>query len=190
MRPTAHQEELTGYAAALEDVWTGVAPALAELERVAAEPARLETADLDGLRYAIHRGAELAGGLRPPSGLPGVHDELAEALEGAREATAAVALARDEGGVWAAEPLVWEWRGAIFCVRLARRRMTQHDPQLLVPAAAPHQRRTIARPLAATVAVLLGAIAVLVGALTDQWPLWSAGIALVLVSLPLQGDGP
>lgn len=190
MRPTAHQEGLTGYAAALEDVWTGVAPAMAELERVAAEPARLETADLDGLRYALHRGAELAGGLRPPSGSPGVHDELAEALECAREATGAVAAACEEGGVWAAEPLVWEWRGALFGVRLARRRMTEHEPELLVPGLREVPRRGIARPLAATVAVILGAMAVLAGALADQWPLWSAGIALVLVSLPLQGEGP
>jgi hypothetical protein len=190
LRPTAHQEELTGYAAALEDVWTGVAPAVAELERVAAEPARLETADLDGLRYALHRAAELAGGLRPPSGSPGVHDELAESLEGAREATAAVAAACEEGGIWAAEPLVWEWRGAIFGVRLARRRMTEQDPELLLPLGAEETAPGILRPLAATAAVILGALAVLVGALADQWPLWSAGIALVVVSLPLQGEGP
>jgi hypothetical protein len=187
LRPTAHQTELTGYTAALGDVWAGVAPAVAELEWVAADPARLETADLDGLRYALHRAAELAGGLHAPPGSRCVHDELAEALESARDATAVVAMTCDEGGTWAAEPLVWEWRGALFGVRLAHRRLTQGERDLLLPEPpAPG----VARPLAATLTVLLGAIAVLGGALADEWPLWTAGIALVLVSLPLQGEGP
>ena len=173
---------------ALDEVWTGVAPAVAELERLAADPARLETADLDGLRYSLHRAAELAGGLHAPPGSQCVHDELAVALENAREATAAVAAACEECGTWAAEPLVWEWRGALFTVRLAHRRLTQRDPELTEPAS--DSPTGIARPLAATLAVLLGAIAVLGGALADQWPLWSAGIALVLVSLPLQRNTP
>jgi hypothetical protein len=188
LRPTAQQGELTGYAAALDDVWAGVAPAVTELEWLAADPSRLESADLDGLRYSLHRAAELAGGLHAPRGSRCVHDELAEALEGAREATAVVAMACEEEGPWAAEQLVWEWRGALFSVRLAHRRLAQREHELILPE--PTERPGIARPLAATLAVLLGAVAVLVGALADEWPLWTAGIALVLVSLPLQGEGP
>jgi hypothetical protein len=188
LRQTAHQAELTGYTAALGDVWAGVVPAVAELEWVAADPTRLETADLDSLRYSLHRAAELAGGLHAPPGSQCVHDELAAALEGARDATAVVAMTCDECGTWAAEPLVWEWRGALFGIRLAHRRLMHREPELRLPE--PPAPIGVTRPLAATLAVLLGAIAVLGGALANEWPLWTAGIALVLVSLPLQGEGP
>ena len=191
MRPTAQQGELTGYAAALEDVWVGVLPALAELERVAAEPSdRLATADLDGLRYALHRAAELTGGLSAPPGAYGTHGELAEALACAREVTAAVAATRDEDGTWAAELLVWEWRGALFAVRLARHRLRvpmPAEPVVQVPKAS---ASGITRPLAATIAVVLGALGVLAGALTELWPLWSAGVGLVLASLLVQHERP
>jgi hypothetical protein len=191
LRPTAHQGELTGYAAALEDVWVGVLPALAELERVAAEPSdRLATADLDGLRYALHRAAELTGGLSAPPGADGTHGELAEALAGAREATAAVAVTRDEDGPWAAEQLVWEWRGALFAVRLARHRLRVPMPAEPVVHAPQASASGITRPLAATIAVVLGALGVLAGALTEQWPLWSAGVGLVLASLLVQHERP
>jgi hypothetical protein len=186
LRPTAHRGELTGYAAALDDVWAGVLPAVAELERVAAEPAeRLDDADLAGLQYSLHRAGELVHGLAPPPGGRGSHDELADALEYARDATAVVADALDEGGADAAAPLVWEWRGALFRLRLARRRLADSpDPAVEILAREP---TGVARPLAGTIAVVAGAALVLAGALVELWPLWSAGVVLVLAGVPLAG---
>jgi hypothetical protein len=185
LRPTAHQGELTGYTAALEDVWAGVVPAVAELERVAAEPAeRIDDADLAGLQYALHRAAELVHGLAPPTGAEGTHDDLADALCSARDATAFVADAVDEGGSAAAEPLVWEWRGALFRVRLARRRLVSEDGHGAQPAVAA-QPAGVARPLAATLAMVAGVALVLAGALAELWPLWTVGVALVLAGIPL-----
>ena len=187
MRPTAHRGELTGYAAALEDVWAGVLPAVAELERVAAEPAeRLDDADLAGLQYSLHRAGELVHGLAPPPAGRGTHDELADALEHARDATAVVADALDGGGTEAAEPLVWEWRGALFRLRLARRRLAHGDHPASVRIVA-REPEGVARPLAATLAVIGGAVLVLVGALAELWPLWSAGVVFVLAGVPLAG---
>lgn len=187
LRPTAHQGELTGYAAALDDVWSEVRPALAELECVAAEPdERLEDADLAGLQYRLHRAAELVHGLAPPIDAIGSHLELADALEAARDATAFVADVLDEGGMSAAEPLVWEWRGALFRVRLARTRFVGvHDAVEPWPAAI--ETVALRRPLLGFFAVVCGVGLVLGGALADLWPLWTAGIAVVLAGVPLSG---
>ena len=183
MRPTAERGELTGYAAALDDLWAGVRPTLAALDRVAAEPELLEDADLDGLRYSLHRAAELAHGLRPPPEVGWPHAELGEALAGAREATGIMADALDEGGVEAAEALVWEWRGALFNVRLAHRRLAAVE-QRTVPVFPDLPRRTH-RSSIATALVVAGAGLVLCGAMAGMWALWTVGIVLVLGSLPV-----
>ena len=75
------------------------------------------------LQYDLHRAAELVSGLTPPAGAAAVHDEVARgARRGAR------ADGRDRRGACvrrreAAAPLVWEWRGVLFRVRFARRRL-------------------------------------------------------------------
>jgi hypothetical protein len=183
LRPTAHREELTGYAAALDDLWLDVAPTLSALEHVAGEPVfLLEDADLDSLRYSLHRASELVHGLEPPPGARWPHAELAESLSAAREATGIVADALEEGGFAAAEPLVWEWRGALFAVRLAHRRLGAPD-HAAVPA--PDDMRRTHGPAFAAGLVVLGAGLVLVGALMGAWVLWTLGIVLVLASLPV-----
>lgn len=157
-----------------------------ELERVAAQPAdRLDDSDLAGLQYALHRAAELVHGLAPPRDALGAHLELADALECARDATAYVADALDEGGLPAAEPLVWEWRGALFRIRLARRQAVERRPRSPRPAVA--EPAGIAGPIAGFLAVVAGVALVVTGALSELWPLWTAGIAVVLAAVPLSG---
>jgi hypothetical protein len=189
LRPTTSSGESTGYASALDDLWQGVLPAVAELEHTAAEPGeRLEDCDLARLRYELHRGAEVAHGLAAPAGAVGSHAELADALAEARDATAAVAEALADGGVEAASALVWEWRGSLFRVRLARLRM-RNEP-------APSDRLDdrpgpgIRAPLAATGLLVAGVALVLGGALAEVWPLWTGGIALVLGSMALSVRQP
>jgi hypothetical protein len=189
LRPTAQRGELTGYAAALDDLWLGVAPSVALLERVAADPPRLlEDADLDGLRYSLHRAAELVHGLPAPAGALWSHAELAEALVAAREATGLVADALEEGGLAAAEPLVWEWRGALFNLRLARRRLEETGARPVLASSADDPRRAH-RPAVAAGLVVTGVGLVLAGALLGAWLLWTVGIVIVLASLPLSGGG-
>lgn len=160
------------------------------LEHAAGGPAdHLEDADLAALRYALHRGAELAHGLAPPAATWGPHAELADALEDARDATAHVADALADGGSAAAAPLVWEWRGALFRVRLARLRLEHGTDEPIAAVAAPAEP-WLRRPVAALVLLLGGVGLVLAGALVDVWPLWTAGIALVLGSLPLSSLRP
>ena len=180
---------MTGYESALEDLWRSLLPSLTALEHVAAVPSeRLEENELACLRYALHRGAELAHGLDPPLDAQGSHDELADALEEAREATATVADALAVGGVEAAEPLVWEWRGSLFRVRLARLRLA--PVELVQAPATPAARHGVRRSVLAVGVLLCGVGLVLGGALAELWPLWTAGIALVLASLLLSAGRP
>jgi len=158
LRPTAHRHEL-GYSAALDDLWDQVLPPLVELERIAAQPELLEDSDLPSLQYRLHRTAELVGALDPPLGGELRHDELAYALEGAREATAAVAEAVGDGDAEDAHPFLWEWRGALFAVRLARLRIVDRRPRALP---AEPDLRHLRGHVAPSPAALLVAIVVLV----------------------------
>ncbi len=114
-----------GYATALADQWHALAQALRRLETLALEPDEHAAEELPALQYALHVAGERIAGLTPPEGAEGSHQELETALVGARDATAEVAEALARGGLAAIEPLVWEWRGALFRVRLARRRLSQ-----------------------------------------------------------------
>ena len=183
--------ERQGYSVALESVWSGLAHTLARLESVAAEPeARL--ADVDGvvtartLQYALHTAAELVLGIDPPPGSEHAHHELAQALVEARDATAEVLDEADLVGVEAVQPLVYEWRGALFRVRLARLRLAASPlpPLSVEPAEEPPAR---ARAWAATLLALAGAAAVVAGAQLGLWPLWSAGFGSLLLSIPTYG---
>src|SRR5688500_3186772 len=90
-----------GYAAAVEALWEPLAVAVVRLERIAEMPPALivdESADeLPGLQYTLHESAELALGLRPPTTARDAHEELVEALGQARDSTADVAGAVDDG---------------------------------------------------------------------------------------------
>jgi hypothetical protein len=160
-----------------------VLPSLAELDRLAAEPDELDEraagSALPRLRHALHAAAEWALLLRPPPPAELAHAELADALVLARDVTAEVEDALAEGGPEAAEPLVWEWRGALFRVRWARQRLL--DPP---PNAGPAARASLV-PL---ILLLTGVAAVLGGALAAEWPIWLAGLLLVGASI-LAGRG-
>lgn len=177
--------ERRGYAAELAGLWSELSRTLRRLEQIAAEPAEtldeLEGAEeLARLRYSLHVAGERAYGLEPPPGAEGAHGELAEALAGARDATAEVAEAAAVGGADAASVLVHEWRGALFRVRLARLRMTSGRP-LHEPGrgAGPG----VTAPLVAFALTICGAAVFVAGATLATWPLWAAGMLAVVGGL-------
>lgn len=179
-----------GYGTALGELWEGLARTLARLDEVAGEPDRLDdeaaVVALRRFQYRLHVACEHAYGLRPPEGAQDAHADLAGALAAARDATADVAEAASFGGAVAVEPLLHEWRGALFGVRLARRRLTESRRAGSAPpadAASADAPGEIARPLAALLLALLGALAFVVGAVLGPWPVWAAGIAAVAASL-------
>jgi hypothetical protein len=181
------QELRTGgthtYASAIAGLWSGLSQTLTRLEQIAADPdetlAESDTLDtLPGLQYTLHAASETVAGIAPPVEAQSSHAELAAALADARDATAEVAEAAWSGGVDAAWPLVWEWRGALFRVRLARLRLAP------VPEAAePPEPANAQVAVLAVVLVLAGAIVVALGALLGLWPLAAAGMTIVACSL-------
>jgi len=166
------------------ELWTELSRTLARLDRLAADPDRLDddkaAPTLSRLRYGLHLASEHAYGLDPPVGAESAHAELAAALAAARDATAEVAEAAVRGGSEGAQPLVPEWRGALFRVRLARLRLAP-PPRRAV--AEPAGGDGFARPLAAFLLALIGALAFVGGATLAVWPLWAAGLAAVCGSV-------
>jgi hypothetical protein len=164
------------------ELWSGLARTLARLDVVAGEPAVLDESDapdaLRRLQYALHLASEHAYGLNPPPGAMTAHAELADALGCARDATAEVAEAASLWGPEGVEPLLHEWRGALFRVRLARLRLAAPEPaKVLEPEEdAPGG---IAGPLLAFSLALLGAVAFVAGATLDLWPVWVLGMLAV-----------
>jgi hypothetical protein len=187
VRPGVSSGQREGYAAALSDLWQRVAVAVSELEAIAADPEfRLDDEAvhaLPELQYALHAGAELAVGIEPPAGAEAAHAELAAALAGARDATAEVAEASEDGGFYAAEPLIPEWRGALFRVRLARLRLAAPSPMPRELAWAEEEPPSTRGAFPATLFVIAGAAAFAGGATMDLWPLWAVGLALVAGAL-------
>jgi hypothetical protein len=186
VRPGVSSGQREGYAAALSGLWQRVAVAVSELEAIAADPEfRLDDAihALPELQYALHAGAELALGIEPPAGAEAAHAELAASLAGARDATAEVAEAAEDGGFYAAEPLIPEWRGALFRVRLARLRLAVPPPMPRELAWAAEAAPSTRGAFPATVFVIAGAAAFAGGATMDLWPLWALGLALVAGAL-------
>ncbi len=187
MRPGVSSGQREGYAVALSGLWQRVASAVCELEAIAADPElRLDDEAIEILpeyQYALHAGAELALGIEPPAGGEAAHEELAAALAGARDITADVAEAAEDGGFYAAEPFIPEWRGALFRVRLARLRLATPAPMppevQWVDEESVHARGA----LPATVFVVAGAAAFAGGATISLWPLWALGLALVAGAL-------
>lgn len=179
MRPIAGTGATRGYEHVLEDVRCELRPTLRALERAAAAPEELGEAvpDLPALQYALHVAGERVLGLEPLPGLEEARDELVVALAIAREETADV-LEAVENGDPAAETLVWEWRAALFGVRLAL-----DHADAAHPAEAPS--RPPLRGLAPVVLLITGVLVVLGGALGDLWPVWVGGLVLVGVSTGL-----
>ncbi len=169
VKQTLGSESPRAYADTMAGLWIDLHRTLARLDRVAAD-AELLLDDVDSLptlQYELHRAAELVDGLAPPDGAESVHEELVEALAEARELTAEIAAGLAHGGVEAAAPLVWEWRGALFRVRFARVRLERRRlaPVVADAVSAPPQRR----PLLAAAAVAIGSTLVLLAALLGLW---------------------
>ena len=194
MRPGVASAQREGYAAALTGLWKRLAWALTELESIAADPLELFDEDsvlerLPSLQYALHAASELALGLRPPAGAEIAHAELAAALAGARDATAEIAEVLEHGGGIAAEPLLPEWRGALFRVRLARLRVATPKSLPAEPATEPEPPAR-GDALAATLLALVGATVFAAGATLQLWPVWALGLALVASGLLVYSPRP
>jgi hypothetical protein len=167
------------------ELWTELSHTLARLDRLAADPDRLDDerveVSLGRLRYALHLASEQTYGVAPPVGAESAHAELAAALAAARDATAEVAEAVAEEGADGADGFLHEWRGALFRVRLARLR-------LAAPAAAKAEADEtpsdgLAKPLIAFLLALAGALAFVGGATFGLWPVWAAGLLAVCWSI-------
>jgi hypothetical protein len=186
VRPGVATGQRDGYTAALSGLWNRLSRSLGELEWIASDPDDLlddpDVLDrLPSLQYSLHAAAELAVGLRPPVGAESAHAELAAALACARDATADVAEAADYG-LEAVEPLVPEWRGSLFRVRLARLRVATPPPLPTEEAIATPPPRG-ASALASFSLAVCGALIFAAGATLALWPVWALGLALVAGAL-------
>jgi len=168
------------YATQMGELWSVLTRTLSRLDALAAEPERLDDeaarSALRRLQYGLHTAGERVYGLAPPVGAELVHTELWDAVAGARDMTSEVAEALEEDGPDAVGPLVHEWRGALFRVRLARSRLTAPRP-----AAEPEYlaRRHLRAPLVASILAICGACAFALGASVGHWPIWAAGMLAV-----------
>jgi hypothetical protein len=163
------------YAAAVGRLWSGLSPTLRDLDETTGDLRALQR-----LQYALHVASEDAYGLEPPPDAASAHAELAAALASARDATADVAEACRRGGAELAQPLLYEWRGALFRVRLARMRLAPPAPR--APRAT-NADDSLVRPAVAFLLALGGALAFVAGATLAVWPLWAAGLVAVCASL-------
>ena len=187
MERTVRRGEPQSYVQAVTELWERVGSALVRLERIAeAPPASFdELADeLPGLQYSLHASAELAVGIEPPPGAEALHEELVASLAEARDATSEIAHAVAVGDAELVEPLMPEWRGILFRVRLARLRALERTAVVagsdgsVEPKAAPARERTSVSAIVATVLVIGGAFLFTAGAVLAAWPVWAAGLAL------------
>ena len=171
----------------MAELWGGLSRNLSLLDRLAADPDSLTADDagarLQRLQYSLHSASEEAYGLDPPGDAGPLHQELTWALGGARDATAEAAEALDEQGLDGVAPLLHEWRGALFRVRLARLRLADPKPAPEPAATEAPQVSELARPLVAILLALGGALAFAVGAVLEIWPVWVAGIAAATASI-------
>ncbi|HEX2044246.1 MAG TPA: hypothetical protein VHF23_01315 [Gaiellaceae bacterium] len=187
MERTVRRGEPQTYAQAVGDLWERVGSALVRLERIAEAPPELVAEDfvdeLPSLQYTLHAGAELAVGIDPPAGAEELHGELVAALGEARDATAEVALALEAADADLVEPLLPEWRGILFRVRLARLRALERttvQEQTRPPTARARRShgRATAAAVVATILVVGGAFLFTAGAVLAAWPVWAAGLGL------------
>jgi hypothetical protein len=188
MEPSVRTGGRQTYSAAVTDLWERVGTALTRLERIAESPADVlveeHSDELPGLQYSLHAGAELAVGIEPPPTAEDLHEELVAALTEARDATAEVAYAVEIDEAEGVEPLLPEWRGSLFRVRLARLRALERTNALAEAKAEPPRRRQTEHDgaswtaIVATVLILGGAFLFTAGAVLVAWPVWAAGLAL------------
>jgi hypothetical protein len=188
MEPSVRTGGRQTYSAAVTDLWERVGTALTRLERIAESPADVlveeHSDELPGLQYSLHAGAELAVGIEAPPNAEDLHQELVAALTEARDATAEVAYAVEIDEAEGVEPLLPEWRGSLFRVRLARLRALERTNALVETKTEPLRRRQEHHQgaswtaIVATVLILGGAFLFTAGAVLVAWPVWAAGLAL------------
>jgi hypothetical protein len=173
--------EREAYASALAGLWDSLSTTLARLDAVAADVRSLGDSggQLPVLQNRLHWAGELVAGIEPPAGGERAHAELAVALQCARDATGEMREALELEGAPGAWRQVHEWRGALFNVRLARRRL---EAVALPELRAPGSERFDWRPAFAVALVLAGTVAFTVGAVATLWPVWAVGLALVAAS--------
>lgn len=182
VRTTEGIGERESYTVELAGLWNPLSSALTRLDALAARPDRLAegTAALESLprlQYVLHAASETAAGIEPPADAEFVHADLSAALADARDLTAELYANVVVEGSSGVSPLLYEWRGALFRVRLARLRLAARQEPVEAPSA--EEPRASARTaLLATLLVLIGTAAFAVGAVLDAWPLWSAGLSL------------
>lgn len=171
------------YASALAGLWESLSTTLARLDAVAADMRSLGGAaeKLPVLQNRLHWAGELIAGIEPPPGGERAHAELAVALRCARDATGEMREALEIEGASGAWRRVHEWRGALFNVRLARRRL-EAGSAVVPESRSERVPRFDWRPALALVLVLGGTVAFTAGAVTTQWPVWAVGLALVAAS--------
>jgi hypothetical protein len=180
VRQTSGTSAAREYAGTMAGFWSGLSGTLRALDSIAADPVRLDEDSLGALRtlqYRLHRSGELLDGVEPPAGAREAHDELRASLIDARDATAEMVETIELGGNDAAEELIFEWRGSLFRVRLARLRLGEQPEPQADPEPRP-QSAAVATGLA-----ILGAATFLAGAALILWPLWAAGLALFVGAL-------
>jgi hypothetical protein len=148
------------YAAALADVARDLGVTLDRLDDLAAHPVLLadpeRASQLAPCQYRLHAAAEAVLSLAPPAEAEALQSDLADALVAGREATAAIVVALERG-----EPLgslVYEWRGALFRVRVARSDLAREaEGRRGLPGFAWTRIHGIALLLVALVAIATGA---------------------------------
>jgi hypothetical protein len=168
---------------ARQGLWGELSWTLRRLETLAVCPVE-EVAgaphELHRLQYSLHLLTERLVGVRPVAASLAAHAELADALACARDATAELAEAAESEGTDAAVPLVYEWRGALFRLRLARMLVAPPRPE---PTRSEPEAAHLHAALAAFLLTLAGCAAVVSGALLTTWTLLAAGIAAVVSGL-------
>jgi hypothetical protein len=171
------------YASALAGLWESLSTTLARLDAVAADMLSFDAAaeKLPVLQNRLHWAGELIAGIEPPPGSERAHAELAVALRCARDATGEMREALEIEGVSGAWRRVHEWRGALFNVRLARRRL-EAGSAVLPESRSDRAARFDWRPALALLLVLTGTVAFTAGAVATLWPVWAVGLALVAAS--------
>jgi hypothetical protein len=167
------------YEAAIAGVWSDLRTTLHRLELLAADPdeslARDDAAErLGGLQYSLHRAAELVTGLDPPLEAETAHEELASALADARDATAEIAYVLEVDDAEGTGPYVYEWRGALFRVRLAQLRLSSPVAQPAVPPLP--NGGSARRVLLAWALVAAGAFVLAAAAVAGIWLLAAVGL--------------
>ena len=180
MRQTSGTSAAREYAGTMAGFWSGLSRTLRALDSIAADPVRLDEDSVGALRtlqYRLHRSSELLDGVEPPAGARDAHDELRASLIDARDATGEMVEVIELGGNEAAGELVFEWRGSLFRVRLARLRLGEQPEPRHEPEPRP-QSAALATGMA-----ILGAATFLAGAALILWPLWAAGLALFVGAL-------